>query len=242
METVVDSNILEKLKKLLTLSRGASGAEAETALAMAMKLATKNAIDISSIELADAAPKKEAMVQDGVECGQRMSVAQRWISWILQDHFNVAVIYSGSRWAGRRIYLLGRKSDVEFAKYVQDFLREHMLRSWQYYQKSHNVSTRERNSYFSGFYRGLSTKLRDAKEAQEKESFAAVAAPVRANAESKYALAIVSEKEERQQYVSQQFPVLRRAASSTTYKGWSAGANKAGFNAGQTTNIARPLK
>ena len=241
METLVDNTIVDKLKKLLTLSKGATGAEAETALAMAMKLATKHEIDIGSIELGNPEAKKEEMIQGEVKCGQRMSVAQKWISWLLQDHFKVNIVYSGSRWSGRRMYLLGRKSDVEFAKYVQDFLREHMLRSWQYYQKANGVSTRYRATYFSGFHRGLSNKLTAAKQEQEKESFSAVAEPVRAATQDRYTLAIVSEKEARQKFVNEQFGRLRSLRQSVSIN-YNSGANSAGFAAGQATNIARPLK
>lgn len=239
--TTTESPILEKLKKLLTLNKDATGAEAETALAMATKLAIKYDIDISTIELNTAAPKKEEMVNSEVSMGNRMSVAQKWISWLLMNHFKVSLVYSGSRWSGRRICLIGRKSDVEFAKYVQDFLREHMLRSWQYYQKTNKVDTRYRATYFEGFYRGLSQKLAAAKKEQEKESFSAVAQPVRAAAESRYALALVDEKKERQNYMNQTFGKLRNITQRYTHN-YNSGAQSAGFAAGQATNIARPLK
>lgn len=240
MDTLVDTTIVDKLKKLLTLSKGASGAEAETALAMAMRLATKHEIDISSIQLANPEQKKEEMVKSDVHCGARMSVAQKWISWILQDHFKVSLVYSGSRWSGRKLYFLGRKSDVEFAKYVQDFLNEHMLRSWQYYMKSHKVETRYRATYFSGFHRGLSQKLTEAKKAQETQSFAEISEPVRAAAQNNYSLIVVSEKQARKQFMTEVFGKLGnvRRASCITYNN---GANSAGFAAGQSTNIARPL-
>ena len=181
------------------------------------------------------------MVNVTVGCGNRMCVAQKWISWLLQDHFKVSLVYSGSRWSGRRMYFLGRKSDVEFAKYVQDFLKEHMMRSWQYYQKSHGASTRDRATYFSGFHRGLSDKLETAKREQEKESFAAVAEPTRVEAQNRYTLAVVSEQEARKQFMASEFGRLGKARSTTTRINYNAEANKAGFAAGRATNIARPL-
>ncbi len=240
--TTMESPILEKLKKLLTLSKDATGAEAETALAMATKLAIKHDIDISSIKLATGEQKKEEMVNDVLTCGARMSVAQKWISWLLQDHFKVSIVYGGSRWSGRIMYFLGRKSEVEFAKYVQDFLKEHMLRSWQYYQKANKVDTRYRATYFSNFYRGLDAKLKEAKKAGEKEGFAAMAVPVRAVAQSQYALALVNEKEERNQFMNKQFKALRNAPAARTSIYSNEAVSKAGFAAGQATNIARPLK
>ncbi len=239
--TTIDSPILEKLKKLLTLSKDATGAEAETALAMATKLGIKYEIDISSIQLANGEQKKEEMVKNILDCGARMSVAQKWISWLLQDHFKVSIVYGGSRYSGRIMYFLGRKSDVEFAKYVQDFLKEHMLRSWQYFQKANKVDTRYRATYFNNFYRGLNTKLMEAKKTGEKEGFAAVAEPVRAATQSRYALALVNEKEERKQFMNQQFKALRNVSATRTNLYHNDAVSKAGFAAGQATNIARPL-
>jgi hypothetical protein len=239
--TTIDSPILEKLKKLLTLGKDATGAEAETALAMATKLGIKYDIDISSIRLATGEQKKEEMVNDVLTCGARMSVAQKWISWLLHDHFKVNIVYGGSRWSGRIMYFLGRKSDVEFAKYVQDFLKEHMLRSWQYYQKANKVDTRYRATYFSNFYRGLDTKLKLAKKDGEKEGFAAVAEPVRAAAQSQYALALINENEERKQFMNKQFKALRNSPATRTSIYSNDAVSKAGFAAGQATNIARPL-
>ena len=240
METTLTSPILEKLKKLLTLSRGATGAEAETALGMATKLATKYEIDIATISL-DSAPKKEEMIKDTIEVGNRMSVAQKWISWLIVSHFKVTVIYGGGRWSGRKIHFLGRKSDVEFATYVQDFLREHMLRSWQYYQKANNIETRYRGSYFDGFYRGLDTKLKAAKKSQEGESFEGIAVEQRATVKDRYALALVNDAEERKAFVNQTFGKLSNSYQRT-YIHHNHTANGAGFSAGQATNIARPLK
>lgn len=237
----IHSDIYERLKKLLSLSRGATGAEAETALAMAMKLATKHEIDISTVQLTSAEQKKEEMVNQETMSGNRLPVCQKWISWILQDHFKVNIIYGGSRYGGRIVYLLGRKSDVEFAKYVQDFLREHMMRSWKYYQQTNNSSTRFRATYFSGFHRGLSQKLDDAKKAQREESFSNVPEANRAEVESRYGLVVISEKDARKSFVDSQFQNIRSVRSSCRIN-YDSNVNSAGFTAGRSTNIARPLK
>lgn len=235
--TTIDNTIVAKLKKLLTLNRDATGAEAETALVMATKLATKYEIDIASIELETGVQKKEEMVNSDKSVGPRLPVTQKWVSWLLQNCFNVSLVYSGSRWGGRRICFLGRKSDVEFAKYVNDFLNEHMLRSWQYYQKTNKVDTRYRASYFHGFYEGLKSKLTEAKKNQQTESLSTVSKTVA----DRYALTIVDEEKARKDFVSQQFTSLRNVRSYTrTYH--NSDVNGAGVAAGRSTVIARPLK
>ena len=242
MNATADSSIVEKLKKLLTLHKDATGAEAETALAMATKLGIKHDIDISSIELTPAEQKKEEMVKNTLDLGKRVSVAQKWINWLLHNHFKVSLVSGGSRWYGRQMYFLGRKSDVEFALYVQDFLKEHMLRSWQYYQKANGVPTRNRATFFEGFYRGLDQKLAEAKKEQEQESFAAVASGVRQTAQDRYTLAVVSEKDARKAFVEQSFIRLRTGRQTYSSGNYNATANSAGFAAGRATNINRPLK
>ena len=235
----MDTQIVERLRKMLSLSKDATGAEAETALLMATKLATKYEIDISSIELTTP-EKKEEMVKDDCKVGKRLPICHKWVAWLLERYFNVKIIYGGSRYWGRVIYFIGRKSDVEFAKYVNDFLVEHIMRSWQYYQKTKNVPTSHRHSFFEGFYEGLSNKIKSSKAEQEKESFESVDVSTRESAQNRYALAVISESEARKEFVNKCFPRLRRLTSYARAS-YNGEAESAGYSVGAATNIARPL-
>lgn len=235
----MNEEILNKLKKLLNLSKGATGAEAEAALEKATALAAKHNIDLA-IAAIDNAPIKEEFVEGEYVEKRRKCVAQRFISKLLTDHFNVKIIYSGSRYHGQKILFLGRKSDVDFALYAQDFLKRHMMDSWDYYKASHKVETRFRATFFDGFWRGLDTKLKEAKRKQEQDSFGELPTDIKVAAESRYAIILQDEKKERENFVNKKYPKLRhvQAARLNVYGGNAA---EAGFSTGYSTNINRPL-
>lgn len=236
---VMDTQIIDKLRKMLSLSKDATGAEAETALLMATKLATKYEIDISAIQPITP-EKKEEMVKEKTVVGKRLPVCHKWVAWLLNEHFKVRIIYGGNRYFGRTVYFLGRKSDVEFAKYVNDFLVEHIMRSWRYYQKANNIPTSHRFSFIDGFYDGLNNKIKTSKKNQEDESFQGMESSSRESAENRYQLALISEKEERDAFVKKSFVSLR-AAKSYQHGRYDSNASSAGYAAGAATNIARPL-
>lgn len=234
----MNTEILSKLKKLLTLSNSATTAEAENAMEKAVALATKHGIDLSTVVL--NAPEKEEMIRSEYMEGKRKCVAQKFITSIIQKHFNVNIVYSGSRWSGQKIIFLGRKSDVEFAVYVQEFLKEHMMRAWTSYQKAHKVHTRLRATFFDGFWRGLDQKLTDAKKNQEASSFGEIHESLRVDAMNNYAIVIQSEKVAREKFVSSSFSSLRKT-QTTRYVNYGGQVQSDGFHHGNTTNIFRPI-
>lgn len=231
--------ILEKLKKLLQLHKGASGAESDLALEKAQALATQHNIDLALAVVQE--PVKEEFVEGEYVEKKRKCVAQRFISRILGDHFNVKVIYSGSRFYGQKILFLGRKSDVDFAIYVQGFLKSHMLNAWDNYKKLNDVKTSHRATFFEGFWRGLDLKLSEAKKKQENESFGGLAPEIQDSSREKYALVVQNEKVERENFVKKKYEKLRKLQSARlNYYGGDT--SSAGFSHGYTTNIARPLE
>jgi hypothetical protein len=234
----MNQEILLKLKKLLTLSNSATTAEAENAMEKAIAIAAKHNIDLSSVSI--SAPEKEEFIETEYLEGKRKCVAQSFISKIITSHFNVKLIYSGNRVLGQRILFLGRKSDVEFAVYVQEFLKTHMMNAWKYYQKSKMADTRERATFFMGFYRGLDGKLTVAKKNQEQNSFGEINESIRSNAVHKYELMIQSEVEARENFVSKKHPTLKYGKAKR-FINYGGSAEQAGFASGSTTNIFRPI-
>jgi hypothetical protein len=230
--------ILEKLKKLLQMHKGATGAESDLALEKAQALATQHNIDLALAVVGE--PVKEEFVEGEYIEGKRQGVAQRFISNILAEHFNVKIIYSGSRFAGRKILFLGRKSDVDFAIYAQSFLKNHMMSSWQYYQKSNSAPVTHRATFFESFSRGLNLRLTEAKRKQEDESFSGLAPEIQSESRYKYALVVQTEKEERENFVKRKYEKLRYT-KSVRLPLYGGNASQAGFSSGYTTNIARPL-
>jgi len=237
-KTPMNTIILEKLKKLLQLHKGQTGAESDLALEKAQALATQHNIDLALAVVEE--PVKEEFVEGEYIEGKRQGVAQRFISNILSEHFKVKIIYSGSRFSGRKILFLGRKSDVDFAIYVQSFLKNHMMSSWQYYQKVNKAPVSHRATFLESFARGLDLKLTEAKKKQEDESFGGLAPEIREDSRNKYALVIQTEKEERENFVKKKYEKLYKTTRARLPL-YGGNASQAGFSSGYTTNIARPL-
>src|SRR5271165_4100986 len=161
---------IEKIKKLIKLSASTNEHEAELALMKAKELATEAGIDLAMDSLKnDEETIKEEFIKQEFNAGKRHSVCQTVVSNILQNHFNVDLVYSGSRWRGRVIHFIGRKSEVELAIYVNQYLTAEFMRRWHKYKDSNNLNTKERNSYLWGLYEGLSAKLNESKKKAETD-------------------------------------------------------------------------
>lgn len=248
----MNPEILARLKKLLALSASGNSAEADLALTKAREIAAYHDIDLAVAAVRMEAPEaKEEFTKMEVGAGKRKNVCQKLISWILSKHFNTDVIYSGGRNYGMTIHFIGRKSDVEFAIYLNSFLQQEFMRRWWAYKEAGNHNTRERNSFIYGLYEGLSSKLDEAKAVSEQNKFTFIN---RENAtpennydtsfadqvKQKYSLMIVTEKEERKKKVGEFFPTLRSNYDRTRLTG-SVDSRGAGRAEGRKINVARPL-
>lgn len=237
----MNSEIIEKLRKMLNLSKSANQKEAELAMQKAVALAAKYEIDLAIINLNNPKVEKEEMIRSNKSMGQRFPVTQEYVSRILLDFFNVKIVYTGSREVGRSIVFLGAKSDVQFALYIQDFLNEHMMRSWQYYQKTRNVETAYRATFFYSFQEALSAKLARAKNEEVNNTIAAVESFKQSDVKNSYALVIQDKKKDLEDFQSKIFPDLRRATKvkKSIYLGSEAAIIGARY--GEATNINRPI-
>ena len=125
------------IKSLLNLARNSDNDhEAALALSKATSIAEKAGVDLAVLEVRMGVEQvREDFNREEVTFGNRIPTVQKFVSWLLNDVFNVNVVYAGGRGWGRRMSILGRKSDVEFAAYANSFLSEEFERRWKYYQK-----------------------------------------------------------------------------------------------------------
>lgn len=239
MQNNISSDLLDKLRKILALCDSNMEGERDAALLKAQELAIKYSIDLAAIE-PFREEKQEPITKDAIEAGRRLPVTQRFVSWILANHFSVRVIYSGGRYGGRRLVLVGDKTDIEFAKFVNSFLNNEFMTRWRTYKIANNAPTSSRNSFIYGAYNGLNAKLSESRKKNETESFAALPADKRGEAQTSYALTVVSKKERIEKAVNEFFPRLGTAARSSAGRHCS-NAFDSGIQAGRQINIARPL-
>ena len=210
----VPDQLVSKIRKLLALGNfNDNGNQAELALAKAKQLAVEYEIDLASIEIFDEKPKLEPIIKgEGIDSGSRFSVTQKFVNWIVQNHFNVKIIMSGGRYGGRYINFIGKKIDVETATYVNSFLNAELMRLWHNYQKKNNLRAAVRNSYLYGLYQGLDAKLAETKKQAEEGKFSTMndGQKVRGN----YQLMVVNEKQRLEKAVGDFYPHLRKVSIS----------------------------
>jgi hypothetical protein len=251
--------ILSKLQKLLALSKGGSENEAQLALEKAQQIATQHNIELAAVAAREpSAAEKLEMVEDHVTFGRRLPTLQKYASWLLGSHFGVKLVYhntfNGRQWV-RQLLILGDKRDVEFAKYVNSFVQEDMQRRWEYYKKSNNLATRYKSTWMYNCWRGLDSKLKEAKKKTEEAAFSAVPpAPCQASefvgvgaenvstekVKETYALMITDKASKVEKFLSERHPTLRSYSTARIInRGGSVASD--GFATGRTMTIARPL-
>jgi len=235
--------ILSKLKKLLNLSKSSNIAEAELALTKATEIATNAGIDLAIVAVSntDTEAEKLELVEDTIKCGARLPSLQKYASWLLQKHFGVQVLYSGSRHRGKEVALLGDKKDVEFGKFVNSFVQEDMQRRWEYYKKSHSLSVKYKQTFMYNCYKGFDQKLFDAKLATETVRFATMEKGQRDAVADKYALVVSNKADAVEAFKNKKYPRLTRAVVSLGNTNASASVASAARAIGASMTINRPL-
>lgn len=237
----MNESLLNKLSKLLNLSKSANQNEAELALQKAVQLATEAGIDLAIVEArGQNQAEKLEMIEEKLDCGQRLPTTQKYASWLLNAHFGVQVVYSGGRYSGRTITILGDKKDVEFAKFVNEFVQDEFQRRWEYYKKTHNVSIKFKQTFLYNCWRGLNDKLTEARTAAESAKIDSLPNEEKANVQNRYTLALVSKRETVDNFVRTRFPSLRNTRVSINANANGAVASD-GYSSGRSININRPI-
>jgi hypothetical protein len=237
----MNEQLLEKLKKLLNLSKSANQHEAELALQKATAMATEAGIDLAIVSARQVSEtEKLELIQEKIDCGKRMASLQKYASWLLKKHFNVDVVYSGSAFYGRTLNILGDKKDVEFAKFVNEFVQDDMQRRWDYYKKTNNLSVKYKDTFMYNVWRGLDQKLTDAKTAVEQTRFAAMNESERSDTQTRYGLVVASKKQAVEGFTRKSFPRLKSTSTRVNIVSNSTIAQD-GFSVGSSMSINRPL-
>lgn len=208
MSNTNDNKILSKIQKLLALSDSPNQHEAEAAMAMAVKLSTQHNIDLSRVSVDQRQPDEFGKETIGGE-SSRLPVTMLYTVSIIQKFFSVRILTSGNRANGRGLTFIGKKSDIENAKFIYGFLNSTFLRLWHnFYKNNRHLDVKTaRKSYFLGLFRGLSAKLEDAKKSVEST--------IDAN-DNRYQIMIVNNAKALDNAVIQFFPRSRTAPKNRT--------------------------
>ena len=233
MNTISD-DLVAKIQKLLRVSTSANEHEAGLAMAHAQKLCTRHNIDISSIQAFEPSKGEEPVVKsDEVSLGKRLPIAEKYVVHIVQDFFNIKIIYHGGRHFGRRVTFVGKKPDIEIAQYIYNYLNHTFLQLWRdYYNENDTIRLEERGSYFYGLQQGLTEKLKQSRVEAETERFEEIRREQNENAaneiKNQYGLMVVNQQKRLEDKMKEFYPRL-----GTMNRSYSSGYSRNAFNDGK---------
>jgi len=161
----VSPEIIEKIKKLLRLSRSSNPHEAQLALQRALELARQHDVAVEALN-PDAQAREKTVTHKDTDFSQRMSLEKRYAVKIVGAFFHVSPVFNekivrpvdGYPYVGKFVTFVGTAADVEIAVYVFNFLAYHFAYCW----RKHRGRLRNRHAFIDGMYLGLFQKLHEA--------------------------------------------------------------------------------
>ena len=227
MDMNIEKSILKRIQKLLTLAKdkGASPAEAESAMAMAQRLMTKYGIEMANIS--DDSPKSSIKHEEFFTRKGGLNPADAEISSILKQFYKVKILFNGMK----GLVIVGTPEDIEIAKYVHGYLRNIFFKCWNEYKKS--VVYANKADFYFGLRTGIEQRMEEAENSVKAEESQEVC--------DKYELAINNNREAIKSYIFETFGKLgksrRRASTRTDANSFYAGKAK-----GSTVQINQAIK
>lgn len=223
------AEVIDKIRKLLRLSRSANPHEAQLALQRALALARSHGVEVESLN-PDASEKAQAITHTDTPARERLSYDKEYASRICAGFFRVTPVFRtriGRRADGwprieKVISFVGTAADVEIALYVYGFLVHHFAFCW----RTKRGRLRNRRAYVDGMFYGLYSKLLDAEPAPAADACGTGAELVLA-AHTAYIAAAIGK------FTSATFAKPDLAAKAASW---------AGFMQGRRTSILDPLK
>tara|TARA_Y100001978_G_scaffold25439_1_gene21783 strand:+ start:992 stop:2074 length:1083 start_codon:yes stop_codon:yes gene_type:complete len=170
-----EDRLLQRLRKVLSLSQSPNENEAEVAVAKARHMLLRYNVDVVSLD----AERHFGRRSLGPAKGRRASY-ELWLSLILQDFFFVETIWAETYIPARNqsatvLEIYGTDANIEMAAYVYDYLTGLMEPLWVAYRRAESLtSNRERQRYWSGILEGFYRKLREREAVARKRNEALV--------------------------------------------------------------------
>ena len=170
-------DIIEKIQKILAradTARGATQAEAETAMAMVQKLCIAHNISLAQVEAAnqDDKPAMEAVKTTVMTRTKYEMPYHKEIFSVLMECFDIRIIYN-SHWnqnAQRvfsRILLLGEATDIAIATYCWDWLQQIFPKAYSNWRKEEGLP--DKWVLQTSFYRGMRQGIIENNRRQRQE-------------------------------------------------------------------------
>lgn len=232
-------DVIERIRKILTKTeeRGCTQAEAETAFRLASRLMAEHNLSMSEVEASDG--ESEPWTEDGTAVGGKWTMECNLAYHIVERFFFVEGYIMGRHEQGKRskkIRFFGKQSNVETAKWAFSALLDAFGRLFREHRSRTKCPATDRRAFAAGVARGFSDKIQEERETVQDEQDV-----IRGRTTGGTELAIISIKQEVKRAFKQAHPKM--GTSSTSFSGIrdSGGARQAGYAAGRSLNLARPI-
>lgn len=215
---MTNEKLLAKIQKLISLSESPNENEAKAAMAKAQELMLKHNIDMRQVQSHD-----DEYVREISETFKRVSSEMKFINDILDKFFFVKIVTSKRNdWDGSYQFFnyIGEKQNVATAIHTRNFLKATFQRLWKEYKVETGASTRSKQSFIYGVYKGFSEKL-------EQQ---------RMDAEQQYGLVLVEDPKatEKMNEIFKNLSSARRQSVSLR----DSAAMSAGMTQGRSLNVS----
>ena len=174
----VSTAIIDRVKKLLALLQSANAHESASALAKANAIIVEHQIDMVLLNSSDPA-MPEAYDEQMIGCTRRKRIEIKAIASLLEEHFRCRVVYTYARRRGilfPSMTVIGRRTDAEFGRWLVSYLREEFMRHWTAFKQTASATTREKNAFIFGMYKGLDERLSEERAHLVERHIAKIAA------------------------------------------------------------------
>jgi hypothetical protein len=176
-QTNVDQSLLLKIQKLLALATSPNEHEAKAAATKAQELLIRHNLTAEDVEL------KTEQLDDKYESktvyeNKRMELEVKWVRDIIQWYFFVDVVWRDARIVPfhkhlnkpARVFFIGKKTNVQVASYVFDFLRHKYWDLWEEYKAHSGAHNHVRGAYWEGLTHGICYQLEAGKKRVQEET------------------------------------------------------------------------
>lgn len=217
---------LEKIKKLLRLSKSSNRHEAELAMQRAMELGLKHQVDVAALAHND--PELAHLESRFVKAPARLSREWRFALWIAGLHFQVSVCVYAHR---KSVLVVGAPDAVDVAEYIMHFLVRECRRQCGIYLANEKAAKRrassgKRAAYITGFFAGINSRLQEGAFDLMRQN-------------PTWALVLSSDKARRDAELERLTGAMKTMRKLKPAR--RSGATVAGYISGRNTQAQRPL-
>ena len=227
-----EKTIVNMINKCLALGASANRHEAEVAMAKAQALMSKYRITQAMLE--EGSRDKDSITQ--MEFCNVMFLQQEHllIYGILGAYFNVRGIRMPE---GRRVTLtlVGRESELSFAKFAWDYLTRVFADAWEEYRDLNMAPTCEKVDFMVGMQHGIMEHMAKAKREEEEATLTSE------QMRNRYGLVVQGDKEAVAKEYARRFPFAGKYNAGGHHCDTSGQAYQEGKAKGRETHVRRPL-